>query len=221
MSLNLNINKNLDTKLLKNVLPLLTNDDLNKVMAKHELINCHIKKNNYSKNEIVKLLKKNLKKFQKKKLGCYIEDLEWSYYENSTDDFDVDENDCILVNTIANGRQFDSDTVFFMDTLIEKINNSNDNYVLYWTCNKCDEHKIGWIIIWITFKDQNSEHSYSYKSDEDSFDDSEFSYDVFNEDSESEEEDDESEIDEEDEEDEENMETSYDEFDVETTEYSQ
>lgn len=110
-----------------------------------------------------------LNMFQSKYIGTFIEDNVWSIYKNSTERFDVEEGDILLVNTTAPNREYDSNTIFFMDTIINKLKNISEILNIDWDTFRCYDDNITWIMIWISEITPSSDNS-SYYDDE--FDDS-------------------------------------------------
>lgn len=93
-----------------------------------------------------------LKRYQCKAGGYYIEDYEWTVYENDFKNREVSSNDIYLENSIDKFDAKDYDTVLFMKRIIRILDSLSDDIDVTYEMEESKEDDLSWVYIIVEFK---------------------------------------------------------------------
>lgn len=119
----------------KMMLNIITEKQVDKFLLRYEYKNIKLDKlENVNINEFTKYVLSFIKRYQWKAYGFYIEDNDWIIDKTN-------KNKIKLVNTIFDNDVYDNDTDYFLESLVDKLDDITDDFEVSYNIFEDDEEK--------------------------------------------------------------------------------
>lgn len=131
--------------ILKKIMP---HEKVVKEILQYELLNYSPKEKVNSLEELVKVLKSALYKFQYKVGGFNIEDKDWIVANKDNKRFKVKENQTVLYNSVEK-KNCDKELMWFLEKIVSYAQNfiDGDKFNIKYTLKEDDRFRVVWIIL--------------------------------------------------------------------------
>ncbi len=157
-----NIHKNFNAMSsdgLKNtVIKCMTEKQIKKIIMEFELRHYRpVSKGDMSLEKFIKKALRVLSRYQCKAGGYYIEDTKWTVHRSNSDDYEVEDYQTLLVNSIDIKDHEDNETIEYMKNIVEYLNCLSDNIEVEQDVYDPEKYDIIWLLLWFTDKNIKDE----------------------------------------------------------------
>lgn len=149
------IRRNFDTmtpdEMKETVLKCMTEKQIKKILMEFELRQYRpASKGEMSLDKFIKKTLNVLSRYQCRAGGYYIEDMEWTVHRSDSDDYEVEDYQVVLINSIDIKDSEDNETIKYMENIVEYLNCISDNIEVEQDVYDPEKGDIVWLLLWFT-----------------------------------------------------------------------
>jgi len=153
--LNKNLDKCTDEELKYLCLKYIDSKKAKSILLLYELENYKEEQEEMELVDFIKYTKQIFRRYQGKASGFLIEDTEWKIYTETTNEYNLKENEILLENSINKLDIDNHDTIKFLNLIENRLQQKTSNIDVDIRINNNDGKDTAFILIWLNDKTKN------------------------------------------------------------------